>query len=192
MNKTISTTKWVTRTGLLLALIVVAQVIGKMIPPMAVIFGPFNVSQLITGSLVNLILIISTVTVGLWSGIAVGVLSSILATLLGIGPIFPIITPAIATGNVILVIIIHFFFKAASAKQNGKPIQIGGIVTAAIVKCGFLWVTVPALFQLIPEIKPPQAKMLTIMFSWPQGVTAIVGGILALLVLPAVKKALDR
>lgn len=187
-----SNTKWITRTALMVALVVVAQFIGKMIPPIAVIFGPFNISQLITGSLVNLILVLSAVTIGLWSGVAVGVLSAVLATFLGIGPIFPIITPAIAVSNIIIVIIVYFFFMQAERNANKTAVKITGIIVGAIVKCGFLWVTVPMLFKLIPEIKPPQVTMLTIMFSWPQAITALVGGFLAMLVIPSVKKALSN
>ncbi|MEF9852736.1 MAG: hypothetical protein RR787_02005 [Hydrogenoanaerobacterium sp.] len=187
-----SKTLWVTRTGVLLALVLVAQFVGKLIPAGAVILGPVNTSQIITGSLVNMMLVIAAGIVGVGSGITIGVLSSLLATLLGIGPIFPQITPLIAAGNAILVLIIYFVFKAANGLHGGAQIgvKIGGVLVAAIVKCGFLWFTVPKMLTLIPGVKPQQAKMLTIMFSWPQAVTAVIGGLLALAVLPAIKKAL--
>lgn len=187
-----SKTLWVTRTGVLLALVLVAQFVGKLIPAGAVILGPVNTSQIITGSLVNMMLVIAAGIVGVGSGITIGVLSSLLATLLGIGPIFPQITPLIAVGNAILVLIIYFVFKAANGLHGRAQIgvKIGGVLVAAIVKCGFLWFTVPKMLTLIPGVKPQQAKMLTIMFSWPQAVTAVIGGLLALAVLPAIKKAL--
>ena len=185
-------TLWVTRTGVLLALVLVAQFIGKMIPAGAVIIGPMNTSQIITGSLVNMMLIISAAIVGMSSGVTIGVLSSILATLLGMGPIFPQITPLIAAGNAILVVIICIGFNMTGGLKGGASAagKLAVVAVAAAVKCGFLWLTVPKMLGLIAEVKPPQAKMLTIMFSWPQAITAVIGGLLALAVLPAVKKAI--
>ncbi len=185
-------TLWITRTAVLLALVLVAQFVGKLVPAGAVIAGPFSVSQLITGSLVNLMLAIAAGVVGLGSGVTVGVLSAILATLLGVGPIFPQITPLIALGNAILVAVLWGTFRAADRLRGGAElaVRLGGVVLAAAVKCAFLWLTVPWMLGLIPEVKPQQAQMLTIMFSWPQAVTALIGGLLGLVVIPPLKKAL--
>ncbi len=184
-------TLWIARTGLMLALLVVAQFIGsKLIPAGAVILGPMSVTQLITGSLVNMVLILTAAVVGVWSGTAVGILSAVLALVLGIQG-QPIVTPAIALGNVIIVLVTWLFFHMA-AKKGQKPYGvygIAGIVLGAAAKCAFLWLTVPALLTLVPEIKPAAAEKLSLMFSYPQLVTALIGGALALLVIPAVKRA---
>ena len=90
-------TRVVTRTGLALALLVVLQFLSSM----ALGSLPQLAKQLITGSLVNMMLALSVVFIGMWPGIAVGILSSVLATLLGIGPVFPVITPFIAASNAI-------------------------------------------------------------------------------------------
>ncbi len=180
-----TSTKTLTRTGLAVALIVAAQFIGKLLPAGAVLFGPFSVNQLVTGSLVNLILILSALVIGLWPAAAVGVLSSILASIIGVGPIFPIITPAIAVGNCIIVAAAAFL-----SKKDGV-LKLPAVAVGAAAKCAFLWATVPFLFRFIPEIKPPQAQMLSVMFSWPQFITAAVGGVLAMLIVPALKKALE-
>lgn len=184
-------TMWVARTGLMLALLVVAQFIGsKLIPAGAVVLGPMSITQLVTGSLVNMILILTAALVGVWSGVAVGVLSSVLALVLGIQG-QPIITPAIALGNVVLVVVVWLFFSLA-AKKGQKPygaLGMIGIVVGAAAKCAFLWLSVPALLTLIPELKAPVAQKLSLMFSYPQLVTALIGGALALVVIPAVKRA---
>lgn len=179
---------WLTRTALALALVVLSQFIGKMIPAGAVILGPVSVGQIITGSLVNLMLIMSVLLIDIKAGVTVGILSAILATLLGIGPIFPIITPAIAAGNAILVIIVGLGYNASQGKNLGR---LAGIALGAVAKCGFLWYTVPKLFAFIPEIKPPQAVALGIMFSWPQLITAMIGGLIAMAIYPVVKKAIS-
>ena len=176
-------TAFLTRTALGLALVLLAQLLGKMIPAMAVIFGPFSLSQLITGTIINCVLIVFTVRTGFWSGALIGVLSSVLATMLGMGPIFPLITPAIAVGNVLLV------FSFWLLGRRGKGGAITAVILGAGVKCAFLWVCVPTLLKLIPEALPAQIKVLTIMFSWPQGITALCGGFIALVVLSRLKKA---
>lgn len=181
-------TSWLTRTSLALALVVLSQFIGKMIPAGAVIMGPVSVGQIITGSLVNLMLIMSVLLIDLKAGVTVGILSAILATLLGIGPIFPIITPAIAAGNAILVIVVGLGYARSHSNNLGR---LAAIALGAVAKCGFLWYTVPKLFAFIPEIKPPQAAALGIMFSWPQLVTAMIGGLIAMMIYPVVKKAVN-
>ncbi len=187
-------TLWIARTGLMLALLVVAQFIGsKLIPAGAVILGPMSITQLITGSLVNMILILTAAVVGLWSGVAVGVLSAVLALVLGIQG-QTIITPAVALGNVVIVLVTWVFFSLA-AKKDQKPygvLGIAGIVVGAAAKCVFLWLSVPALLTLVPEIKPQVAEKLSMMFSYPQFVTALIGGALALAVIPAVKKVASK
>ena len=172
----------VTRTALGVALVVVAQLIGKMIPAIAVIFGPFSVRQLITGTLVNCILVVFTLRVGMWSGVLIGVLSAVLATLLGVGPIIPAVTPLIAVGNAL--ICVAFWLVAVKAKQSAVVAALAG----AVVKCAFLWPTVPAVIALVgaPE---QQAKMLGVMFSWPQGVTALCGGLLGAYIAKLLKRA---
>ena len=41
-------------------------------------------------------------------------------------------------------------------------------------------------------LAPPMLKMLPTMFAWPQLATALIGGTLALLVVPVIRKALKR
>ncbi len=177
--------KLIARTALGIALVVVAQLLGKMIPSIAVIFGPFSVSQLITGSLVNCILLVFTHNVGLVSGLLIGVLSSILATLLGVGPIVPAVTPVIALGNAVLVIVFWVLCKI-------KLPKLLAIIAAAAAKCAFLWLFVPKVLRMLPEVPEKQAAMLGIMFSWPQGITALCGGLLALAVMRPLSKALKK
>lgn len=182
-----SNTNWLVKTAAGIALIIIAQLIGKMIPSIAVIFGPFSVSQLITGSLVNFILLSMTILVDAKSGVTVGILSSVFATILGIGPIFPIITPAIALANAVIVVVFALIYK----KENKKIIYLA-LVAAALAKFAFLSVTVPFLLNYIPDIKAPQVKMLTVMFSWPQLITAVCGGILAIICYPLIKKGTEQ
>lgn len=181
MNKNVQV---VTRTGLMIALVVVFQYLSSIVlgtlPQMA--------KQLITGSLVNMMLALSVSLVGMWPGAAVGVVSSVMATLLGIGPVFPIITPFIAVSNAIYVVILSPGFGRAAASGVKK---LTSLAVAAVAKCGFLWVCVPLALRAIPEAKPPQIAMMTLMFSWPQGITALCGGLIALALAPVLRKAIS-
>ncbi|MDR3552794.1 MAG: ECF transporter S component [Clostridia bacterium] len=175
---------WLTTTAVLLALIVVAQLIPVQVPP---------VKQLVTGSLVNLILIVATTAVGLWSGVALAGLSPFINLALGQLPA-PVMAPVVAIGNIILVLIVWLFFRMARDKSNGTQtaVNISGIVLAAVLKCAFLWsVTAGAIAPLLAG-KAAQAKiaLLINMMSWPQAVAAVIGGLIALAVLPPVRRFL--
>jgi len=166
-------TKFLTRTAASVALVVLAQLLGKVLPAGAVIAGPFSVTQLVTGSLVNCVLLSAAGINGVWSGVIVGLISPVLAFFLGIGPAIFAITPLVALGNAAIVV---------TARATNKMNKFVSVVISAAVKCAFLWVSVPALLRLLgaPE---KQMQMMSVMFSWPQGVTALIGGLLALLVL---------
>lgn len=140
--------RWITRTGLGVALVVVAQLLGKIIPAGAVIAGPFSVTQLVTGSLVNCVLFVFTATTGIWSGVAIGILSSVLATLVGIGPAIPAVTPVIACGNAVLAVV---FGLLRSRKWNFARWAVAAVAAAAI-KCAFLWICVPAVLGLLSGV----------------------------------------
>ena len=176
---------WVTRTALGVALVVVAQLLGKVIPAGAAIVGPFSATQLVTGSLVNCVLFVFTATTGIWSGVAIGILSSILASLVGVGPAIPAVTPVIACGNAVLAVV----FGLLHGKEWNFPRWAASAVAAAVVKCAFLWVCVPFVLGLLSGVAEQQVKALSIMFSWPQGLTAFIGGCLALVILPRLGKS---
>ena len=98
------TTQFLTRTALLLALCIVVQQFKSD-------------SQFITGPLVNLILLIAALAVGLYSGLAIAVLSPILAFLISPSPIMqvmPQLIVLVALGNAVLV------FAAWSLRKNKR------------------------------------------------------------------------
>ena len=178
-NKTV---RFVAFTAVGIAMAVAAQWLGSMLPAGAVIAGPFAVKQLVTGSLVNCILFVFADRVSLGSAVTVGVFSAVLASVIGVGPQVLPLVPLIAAGNALLAVIYCL------AKNRLKLTGILRILLAAAVKCGFLWLTVPALLSALTSVPGKQAKALSVMFSWPQGLTALIGGILALAVIPRLKK----
>ena len=169
---------WITRTALLTALLIAAQAAT----------APLG-NSLVTGSIVNLLLVVSTMTCGPASGISVAVISPIAAKLFGIGPFWSLI-PFIAAGNVAFAAIWHLIGDRDMGVSR-YAVYIVAAIAAAIAKFAVLYggvvqIAVPLLLRL-PE---PQATVISNMFSIPQLVTAIIGGALAILIFPRLKKAL--
>ena len=167
-------TLWITRTALMVALLIAVQ------------FATRSLGQLVTGSCVNLILAVAVLACGYKSGITVALLSPFFAFLLGIGPALIAIVPAISVGNAVFVTVLYF----ASKKLGPKAGPLVGIwaflsvVAAAAAKFLALFLLVTRL--ILPMLGLPEAKAaaMTAMFSWPQLVTAFIGGVAAVLIVP--------
>lgn len=175
---------WVAQAGLLIALLVVVQLLTFVVPKSIPL-----VSQLFTGSLVNLVLIVGAGSVG-FSGTAIAaILSPVLALLFG-QMSFPQMVPVVAIGNLVIVAVTWAFFKNSAKMSGGAKFgfNIAGIAIGAIVKTAVLWAATSWL--IIPVFFAGNAKVgknLSLMFSWPQLVTAIIGGVIALLILPRIR-----
>ena len=167
MNKK---TLWITETAVMIALLVALQWATKPL------------GQFVTGSCVNLVLGVSVLVGGLWCGLTVALVSPFFAFLLGIGPALVQVVPVIACGNAILAGLFGL-----SCRKNWK--RESAMVACAVLKCAFLWVAVPAVIASLGTVPAKQAAVMSAMFSWPQGVTALIGGVLALVILPRLKKA---
>lgn len=169
-------TLWITRTAVIIALLIVLQTATAALG-----------STIITGSVVNMLLIVSVMTCGIMSGLCVAVISPVLAKLIGIGPLWSLI-PFIVAGNMILVLIWHFAGNRHWRQKHTA--QVIALAAAALAKflilyVGIVQIAVPLLLGL-PE---PQAAVISNMFSLSQFLTALLGGGMALLVLPTLKKA---
>ncbi len=142
--------KFITRTGILLAVALVVQMGGFPQP--------------ITGPLINTVLYLAALLVGSWSGVIIGVCTPIIAFMRGIlpAPLGPMI-PFIALGNGVLVIVFSLL------KGRNK---ILGIIFASLVKYAILAVTVKFIVD-VPD------KIAQIM-SLPQLLTALSGGVIAI------------
>ena len=181
MNKNI---RWIARTALLLALLVTLQALTK------------PVGQIVTGSCVNAILAIAALIGGLGCGLTVAVISPVLAFLLGIAP--QVLTvPAIMVGNGVYVALLWLL-----ADKNGKqiPRQLVAWIAAAFAKFAALYLVVVKLIcgvlaeDLLASgaLKAPMLKALPATFSWPQLITALIGGAVALVMLPVLRKAVRK
>ncbi len=169
-------TIWMTRTAAFIALVIVLQAVT----------APLG-NTLVTGTLVNAVLIVAVMTGGLLSGAGVGAVSPVMAKLVGIGPLWSLI-PFIALGNMTLVLVWHLvgngpwgrrFFPGAAAVLAGAGAKF------LVLYIGIVRLAVPILLKL-PQ---PQAAVVSGMFSVPQLITALLGGALALPVLGVLRRS---
>ncbi len=179
MNKKI---RQLTETAVLLALLVALQALTKPL------------GQVVTGSFVNAVLAISALTAGLYSGLAVAIISPVLAYLLGIAP--QILTvPAIMVGNAVYVVALYFIYRKGS--------QIRGIIAWAVAAAAkfatlyaiVVWLICGALSEKLLSsgmLNELMLKMLPVTFSTTQLITALIGGAIGLLITPAIRKALHK
>lgn len=175
---------WLTETAVLLALLLTLQVVTKPL------------GQLVTGSCVNALLAVACLFGGLGSGITVAVISPVLAFLLGIAP--QILTvPAIMVGNTLYVLVLHFV-----ADKGGKQLwrQLLALISASSVKFAALYGIVAGVIcgvladSLLSSgaLKAPMVKALPITFGLPQLFTALIGGAVAMLIVPVLRRALRK
>lgn len=173
---------WITRTAAMLAALIVLQALTKPL------------GQLVTGSCVNAILAITALTAGMSSGAAVALLSPVFAWLLKIAP-QPVTVPVIMVGNLCYVAILACV-NTGKGCSRGKALALW--LGSAAAKTAVLYVlAVQVVCGLAADallaaglLEAPMLKALPVTFSWPQLVTALAGGALALVIAPSIKKAM--
>ncbi|HHY32823.1 MAG TPA: ECF transporter S component [Firmicutes bacterium] len=146
---------FLTRTAVLLALTLAIQMIGM--------------PQYATGPLVNTMLYIAATFVGIGGGVAIGVVTPVIAFWRGIlpPPLGPMI-PFIAIGNAVLVIVFGLL------ERRGRLAAIVGIVAASVLK----FLVLSGAVRFVVQVKPAIANMM----QTPQLVTALAGGAIAFVV----------
>jgi hypothetical protein len=176
--------RWITETALMLALLVSLQAITKPL------------GQIVTGSCVNAILAISALVGGLGCGLTVALISPVLAFLLGIAPM-PLTVPVIMAGNCVYVLLLHLL----ADKTGKKPLkQLIAWVVAAAAKFAVLYLLVAKLICVVladsliaaGAMKPPMVQALPVTFGVTQLITALLGGAVALVIVPVLRKALKK
>lgn len=151
----------VTRTGLLLALTLVVQMMGFPQP--------------VTGPLVNFFLFIAVILVGIGGGTAIGVLTPWIALSRGIlpPPLAPMV-PFIILGNLSQVLLFGLLKKVNR-------------YLAVLVAAGVKYLILVSGVRFFVQIPPMVAKAM----QTPQLVTALVGGVFALIVAELLKERLS-
>jgi uncharacterized membrane protein len=154
-----------TRIALLIALALIFQSIRFIIPI------PVFLSTFVIGSLVNAVLLIAVETVGLWGAAIIAVLTPIVAYVQQMLPL-PVFILPIALGNIVYIVI----FKIIRKCGIWQCVTLGSFGKTAFLFVSFKWML--SFIILSPNIT---AGIMFVM-SWPQLVTGIVGGFLAVFV----------
>lgn len=140
-----------------------------------VFFAPFVGNQFITGTIVNASLIISYFVLGLGGSILLCFLPSVISLALGFMSL-PIMIPFIVMGNIILILSFRVF--------NNYWL---GLFFGALLKFSFLFLIANFIIKFF--VSSPVLVKIGAMMSWPQFVTACLGGIIAYFIVN--KKRLD-
>lgn len=168
-NKTL----WITQTAVLVALLIVLQA------------ATAAAGQIVTGSCVNAVLAVAALLGGMSCGLTVAVISPFCAFALGIGPQLIAIVPAIALGNAVYVVLLAVMTK-------DKKTAVLAWLAASAAKFATLYLVVVQLLCRVLPLQQPQINTFSAMFSLPQLFTALIGGAVALAIMPLLKKALKR
>jgi hypothetical protein len=169
----------ITRTAILLALTVLFQSLRVLMP-----FMPANISQYVIGSLVNLCLIVAAVVVGIRGGCVIAVVAPLIAFFQGFTP-SPILVAPIALGNLVLVVVVALLYD----KNRLTALAAGAVLKFVTLYLGVVRIVVPLL---LPDVNEKIKAVLSVQFSWPQLITASIGGILAVIILPVLKKTIKQ
>lgn len=186
--------RWITETAVMLALLICLQWVGSFVPEQMT-------KQLITGTMVNCVLAVTVLVAGLSNGITVALISPVCAFLFNIAPNIVTVVP-IMLGNACYVVLLYFI--TGKSRKLGIR-QILGLCTAAAVKFAVLYVLVVKVICGVASgallgkklgetvvLAPKMLTMLPTMFTWPQLITALTGGAIALAIIPVLRKALHK
>ncbi len=176
MSKKRLSARWITQTAVLLALLIALQSITK----------PFG--QYVTGSCVNAVLALAVLVAGWGSGLTVALVSPLLAFFLGIAP-NPFAVPAIMVGNAVYVALLRWI--CGNCRKFWR-MAVGWIAAAAGKFATLYFVVVVLICNVFADKIGKAAKVLQATFSWPQLITALIGGAVALSVTPILKKVLKK
>jgi hypothetical protein len=140
--------------------------------------------QLLTGPIINAMLIIATVILGLRWALALSIIPSIMALVGGLLlPFMAPVVPFIIVSNMIMVAGVNYFYQGDKNANNGFW---KGVLAGALAKSFFLMLTG---FAVLKYFHNPQAVKLAISaFGLIQFLTALAGAIIAFSFLKFTKK----
>lgn len=146
---------------------------------------PFYIHlQWLTGPIVNAILILVLFLVGVRSALVLCLIPSLMALSGGLLPaVLAPVVPFVMISNTILVLSIDWFYTNLKDDQKGYWL---GLFVGASLKFLFLFLSVNYIGKLL--IKQELVAKVAQMMSWPQMATAVVGGMIAWIILKWLKR----
>ncbi len=146
---------------------------------------PFYIHiQWLTGPIINALLVLSLFLLGIRSAVFVALIPSIVALSVGLLPaILAPMIPFIMLSNILFVLVIDLVYKSI---KNEKASYWLAILLASFIKFTFLFLSVSVISKLL--IKSELAVKVAQILSWPQFYTALLGGVIAFIILKCLKK----
>jgi hypothetical protein len=139
----------------------------------AIVFQLVKMGQYVTGTGINAVLIAAVGVCGLPWAAAIGIMTPMLAVLLGVQPPPTIVlVPFIMAGNVVYVVLFRIL------RRYNDYI---GIIGAALAKFMLLYTAANVIVGKLPA-------PIKLAFSFPQLITAVSGGVIAMILLRLVNK----
>jgi hypothetical protein len=140
--------------------------------------------QLLTGPIVNAILILLLFLVDIRAALLVALIPSMMALAGGLLPaVLAPAVPFIMVSNAIFVLTIDQIYNRMKNERQGYWL---GVIMGAGLKFIFLFSSVSLISKLL--IKQELAAKVAQMMSWPQFATAVAGGVIAWVVLKWLKR----
>lgn len=138
-----------------------------------VYFAPLIGNQIITGTIINASLLIAVILLGMRGAILLSLLPSLVSLSFGLLPmVMALMVPFIIMGNIALV----YVFNLLREKNFFL-----GLIPAALVKFSFLFLI--SNFVISFFIKQTVTDKIVVMMSYPQLITALMGGVVAYLLI---------
>jgi len=140
--------------------------------------------QWISGPIINAILILILFLVGIRSALVVALVPSLMALAGGLLPsVLSPVVPFIMISNAIFVLSLDRIYDWSKNQNQGYWL---GVLVGAVLKFIFLYFSVSLMVKLL--IKQELAVKVAQMMSWPQLITAVLGGMIAFAILKWLKR----
>lgn len=170
-------TRQITITAILLAICIVSQFFK-------------NLSVYLTGPVINAALILTVLYAGLACGIILSIITPVTSFFITGSPVMaaiPAMFPCIMIGNIILVAAVALLWERCG-KTAGLPVSITIGAAAKALFTGIL-ISLIILPNLLPEKMQPMMHVLQLQFSVTQFLTALIGGIYAVIIYSVLRKS---
>lgn len=169
-------TKQITVTAIMLAICILSQFFK-------------NLSVYITGPIINAALILTVVYAGMACGIILSIITPITSFFITGSPIMaaiPAMFPCIMIGNILLAVAVGLLRKRFG-KTAGLPVSI---VIGAVLKAVFMGILISLIIlpAFLPAAMQKMMHTLQIQFSLTQLITAIIGGVYAVIIAAVLNK----
>lgn len=154
-----------------------------------------NTSIYITGPIVNAIIIIDTYFCGMVCGIIISIIAPVTSFFITGSPIMaavPAMFPCIMLGNIMMVLAVAFLSKKCIGSKKRWMVSLPiSIVAGAVSKAAVMGVLISLIVlpNFLPEAMLPKLPYLQLQFSVVQLVTALIGGVYAVIIIAALRRA---